>query len=241
MITVEGRKVGYMYREQPDTDVDSGWRFNSGLESQMYMDDPSNHSIYDVNTIANYDAEIIPFLGAQVGAEFERERGYGKFVQIGGQPWEPGSKPASPWPPPGYPLVEGDHALTETWSVRLPERFARRVEAGALVLWRPGLTIWLTAWNNDHDRSRSRRLAWIKESASQERFSEREDKERDVTRYSYRLRDESDDGPVESLYGFVVGDSGHLQMAIYFDDPAAEAVACQLVQAVAERMDGGPT
>ena len=39
MITVENRKVGYMYREETDFDTDSGWRFFSGHESQDYVDD----------------------------------------------------------------------------------------------------------------------------------------------------------------------------------------------------------
>jgi hypothetical protein len=26
-LTVEGMKVGYMYREEPDSEFDSGWRF----------------------------------------------------------------------------------------------------------------------------------------------------------------------------------------------------------------------
>jgi hypothetical protein len=29
-ITVEGRRVGYMYRERPDNKLDSGWRFFAG-------------------------------------------------------------------------------------------------------------------------------------------------------------------------------------------------------------------
>ena len=51
MITVQGKKVRFMYREQPDNDSDSGWRFMAGYESDDYMKDPSNHGIYDVNTI----------------------------------------------------------------------------------------------------------------------------------------------------------------------------------------------
>src|SRR5438046_1034762 len=81
MITVEGRKVGYMYREEPDNDVDSGWRFMSGDESQAYMDNAGIHEIYDVNTIANYDPDIIPFLDAPPGAAFEREGRSGPLVQ----------------------------------------------------------------------------------------------------------------------------------------------------------------
>lgn len=82
MITVEGRKVAFMYREMPDNDVDSGWRFMSRYESPEYMDDPDNHAIYDVNTIANYDAEIVPFLDAPIGSTFERPGGAGAFVEV---------------------------------------------------------------------------------------------------------------------------------------------------------------
>ena len=82
MITVEGRRVAFMYREQPDRDVDSGWRFMAGNESDEYMDNPDNHGIYDVNTIANYDPDIVPFLDAPIGSAFERKAGTGKFVEV---------------------------------------------------------------------------------------------------------------------------------------------------------------
>jgi hypothetical protein len=82
MITVEGRKVAFMYRETPDNDIDSGWRFMSGYESEEYMDEPDNHGVYDVNTIANYDVDIIPFLDAPVGSAFEREGGSGSFAEV---------------------------------------------------------------------------------------------------------------------------------------------------------------
>ena len=82
LITREGQKVGFMYREETDRDFDSGWRFMSGLESQEYMDNPDNHAVYDVNTIANYDPEIIPFLDAPPGSTFERENGTGMFVEV---------------------------------------------------------------------------------------------------------------------------------------------------------------
>ena len=103
------------------------------------------------------------------------------------------------------------------------------------MLWRPGFTIWITAWNNDHGESQADRLAGIKKAVSPDRFSEHESKAKNLTRFSYRLRDENEDGPVESLYAFVISDRGHLQIAIYFDDPADEAEACQMVESVAER------
>jgi len=82
MITCAGRKVGFMYREAPDNHTDSGWRFMSGDESQDYLDDPNNLAIYDVNTVANYDPDVIPHLGAPIGSAFERENGIGPLVQV---------------------------------------------------------------------------------------------------------------------------------------------------------------
>jgi len=71
-ITVDGKKVGYMYREESDRPEDSGWRFFSADETQAYVDDPENTMIYDVNTIANYDRAIVPFLDAPPGSRFGR-------------------------------------------------------------------------------------------------------------------------------------------------------------------------
>ena len=72
MITVQGHPVRFMYRESPDNDTDSGWRFMSGYEDDSYVGDPANHALYDVNTIANYDESIIPFLDAPEGSAFEK-------------------------------------------------------------------------------------------------------------------------------------------------------------------------
>jgi hypothetical protein len=62
-----------MYREAPDGPQDSGWRFFCGDESEAYCDDPANFAIYEVNTIANYDQKIVPFLEAPNGTAFIRE------------------------------------------------------------------------------------------------------------------------------------------------------------------------
>ena len=72
-ITVDGLSIGYMYREAPDFVEDSGWRFFSGVEGQEYVDNPDNTMIYDVNTIANYDPAIIPYLHLEIGTELKRQ------------------------------------------------------------------------------------------------------------------------------------------------------------------------
>jgi hypothetical protein len=78
-ITVDGMKVGYMYREEPDKHADSGWRFFSGDETQEYADNPDNFAIYEVNTICNYDPAIIPFLNAPYGEALGRIPGSDEF------------------------------------------------------------------------------------------------------------------------------------------------------------------
>lgn len=72
-ITVDGKLVGYCYREAPDNDSDSGWRFFAGDESPEYMDNASNLEIYDVNTIANHDREIVSLLSHRAPCAFERD------------------------------------------------------------------------------------------------------------------------------------------------------------------------
>ena len=71
-IMVDGAPVGYMYREQPDFDADSGWRFLAGDESDEYLEQPETIGVYDVNTVANYDPDIIPLLTAPCGSAFAR-------------------------------------------------------------------------------------------------------------------------------------------------------------------------
>ena len=85
-ITVEGRKIGYCYREEPDGGWDSGWRFTAGDESDEYMDDPNNAGIYKLNTICNDDPDIIPLLNTPAPCAFERDEN-GVFQKI--KDWKP--------------------------------------------------------------------------------------------------------------------------------------------------------
>lgn len=83
-ILVDGAKVGFMYREKPSGSfADSGWRFMAGDESQAYMDNPDNAGIYLLNTLCNYDADILPFLSAPEGSAFRRDES-GRFCPAEG-------------------------------------------------------------------------------------------------------------------------------------------------------------
>lgn len=80
-ILVDGCPVGYMYREDTRRPQDSGWRFLAGDEDDAYMQDPSLHGVYDVNTIVNYDPSILQFLDMAAGTCLERDED-GEFVLV---------------------------------------------------------------------------------------------------------------------------------------------------------------
>lgn len=80
LITMDGLKVGFMYRETVIDRNDSGWRFLSGTETQEYADDPSTSKVMEVNTVANYDTAIIPYLKNKPGTALERMEDTDEFV-----------------------------------------------------------------------------------------------------------------------------------------------------------------
>ena len=74
-IVVDGAPVGYCWREEPDPGDeawDSGWRFTAGDESGAYMDDPDRSGVYALNTICNYDPDVIPLLDSETGTAWSR-------------------------------------------------------------------------------------------------------------------------------------------------------------------------
>ncbi|MBQ4216232.1 MAG: DUF2185 domain-containing protein [Bacteroidales bacterium] len=80
-ITVDGAKVGFMYREEREDEDDSGWRFLAGDETDEYLDDQQHFMMFDVNYIANLDEAIIPYLKYRKGSELERVDGSDKFTR----------------------------------------------------------------------------------------------------------------------------------------------------------------
>jgi hypothetical protein len=81
-IMVEGKKIGYLYREAPDRPDDSGWRFFAGDEDQAYTEDPNHTGIYAVNTVANYDPDIIPYLNTPAPCAFEKIKGTHQYRRV---------------------------------------------------------------------------------------------------------------------------------------------------------------
>lgn len=84
-IVVDCAPIGYMYREEPEDRDDSGWHFFAGDESEEYTNDPTKLGIYDVNTIANYDPDIVPLINEKAGTAFVRDASSGRLVMDANQ------------------------------------------------------------------------------------------------------------------------------------------------------------
>lgn len=83
----EGRPVRFMYRQEPDNEIDSGWRFLAGEEDDDYVDDASNHQIWSLDSLAEKHPSIEPYLDAPPGSVFEREDADEDFEPV--DDWEP--------------------------------------------------------------------------------------------------------------------------------------------------------
>jgi hypothetical protein len=128
--------------------------------------------------------------------------------------------------------VTGDYPLNERWRVTLPDQFNRRVEDGSLVLWKPQLTFWIVAWNNDQAKSMDVRLASILETASPKREAEQIERASSLIRLTYELPEEDparSPPTYKSISGYIIDQSGHLQVSAYYDSPTARSVAYQVI------------
>jgi hypothetical protein len=127
-----------------------------------------------------------------------------------------------------YPLVSGQYEMTDDWTISLPGKFRRRFEEGSLVLWRPGITAWISVWGNDNNTAQRERLLDRRSRISSEAFNIVEEEGLNLLRFSYRLDEAAEDNRVPALYGFIFGPNGDVQMGIYFDSecdlPDAEAL-----------------
>jgi len=82
-VCLDGLPISFMYKDHPDDIMDTGWRFLSGDETDEYLDDPSNSGIYDLNTVANFDQSIIPYLSLPIKTALIRNpEDDSKFIEL---------------------------------------------------------------------------------------------------------------------------------------------------------------
>jgi hypothetical protein len=78
----DGRPVGYLYREEPDREGDSGWRIAANDESEEYMDDSNNLAYVSLGAVLSKDGSFRHLLEAPSGSAFIRNTHTGKFESV---------------------------------------------------------------------------------------------------------------------------------------------------------------
>lgn len=86
-VAEEGRKVRFMYREDPAGPADSGWKFFCGDDSQEYVDNPDNVGEFPLEKIAATDPAVARLLDTPAPCAFERDSEDGEFVESDFDMW----------------------------------------------------------------------------------------------------------------------------------------------------------
>lgn len=224
----EGGRVGYMYRERPDQEGDTGWRFFRGDETEEEVNTPENLAFYDVDTIAAIDPAIIPRLHAPHGTAWDRVAGQDFFEPTDPPEPEEGEEDAASYQPPKgelpiFPIVSGLFDLPGEWRCNLPAYFFIRREDADLVLWRKGLTMRFSFLLAGKLKT-TKEAALAKNKTTRHKLArdEREEIRDDLIRYTYELPPECDKQGCTTLIANIYTDSQWVLSAYQCDD--AEAI-----------------
>ena len=78
----DGAPVGYLYREEPDNDDDSGWRFTANDESDAYVNDSANVALVSLGAVLSVDDRYIGLLDSPAGSAFAFDHDTQQFMAI---------------------------------------------------------------------------------------------------------------------------------------------------------------
>lgn len=82
--------IRFFYRDTPVNDIDSGWCFLSGVETDEEMADPESQVVIALSSVVAMEPEIAQFLSLPVGSVFERSDENEAFVPV--TDWTPGQE-----------------------------------------------------------------------------------------------------------------------------------------------------
>jgi hypothetical protein len=83
-VLIDGQRVGYLYREEPDEERDSGWRLTANDESEEYMSNADNLAYVSLGAVLSKDDSFRDLLDSPVGSAFVRDEEAGRFVADAG-------------------------------------------------------------------------------------------------------------------------------------------------------------
>jgi len=86
----DSRRVGFLYREAPRNNEDSGWIIFAGNEDDEFAGDSRNFHLVSLEDLLEVDESIEEILRSEVGAVFERPPGSRDFQRV--RDWSPPTK-----------------------------------------------------------------------------------------------------------------------------------------------------
>lgn len=212
MISEQGFKPAFMYREKRTRDEDSGWRIFSGLESQDYIDNPANSGIYNPATILEIDASIAALLLKGVGSVYERKPDSAVWYEVTDF------------------VLEDDyivkHELTDDWTFEINNLFERRVEEDGELLYTTGdksvrLVIWLEEGKSKDDIYNEHKLTIDTRDQTRARTLDKFDfSDSNVLRTGYLIKELDGEKEYSVIYGFSIIDGEVMLSVFYFDNEA---------------------
>lgn len=135
---------------------------------------------------------------------------------------------------PNYAAVSGRQQVTGRWTITLPGEFNRREEEAGLCFWRPGLTIWLTAYGAEDGMTVAQRLERDRGNASRDATDITESLDDEIGRLSYRVAEMRSDGAViNGLYTYAHGVAGQVMVAAYYESDAELEAARKISGSIA--------
>ncbi len=81
-VAEQGLPTGWLYRDQPDRDGDSGWRVFSGAEPDDFADSADHFVEISLSDLLGLDPGLQTVLDAPVGSCYEREDGSDELIAV---------------------------------------------------------------------------------------------------------------------------------------------------------------
>jgi hypothetical protein len=131
--------------------------------------------------------------------------------------------------------IHGQYKLDKEWTLTLPTEFKTRIEDGDLVIWKPGLTFWITIWGNAQSRSVAYRLKNIKEESAPKKANEIMNESNGQVLYSYELIERDEERLIKeylAIYAYKISDSGHVQITAYVDSNKDKNMAYEVIKSL---------
>ena len=117
-----------------------------------------------------------------------------------------------------FPTASGKFWFTRNWFIDLGlQEYQHRTEFNALVVWRPGFTLWTLVYEYPKDRTREE---FVLETINRKDLPEgaRLVEDMEDHGFGYYFLESNEGRERWSLQTFTFGPDSHVVMAIYFDD-----------------------